>query len=420
MKDQIIYYFIRIFTYPLSFFPIKTIHLLGKIIGSLAFYIMPEYRKTALSNLALSNLNLKKKNKNIKKIARKSFQNLAINILEFLKLSKMKNENLKNFITCKNPQKAQKLYKNKKGIIFFCGHQANWDLLFIDGNLRMKGVAIARPIENKKLYKWLLSIREKTNGKIVNKKNGIKEGLKALREGKFLGIVTDQGMPSSNYSFDFLGRKAYFSNISALLSYKTNSPIIVATIKRKNYKYFIDYSDPIFPNNKNSKEKEVKYLMDKSFKLLEESIKKNPDQWLWQHNMWKKQTPTKIYKKFRRDSIAIILPKEKKLFYQIIKALPTIKDLYKEEFVSLYIPSIYKNIKLPIDEIVEYKNFKKMAKDYKFKLVYNFSKNRKIKRHFAAAIDVITLLELKKRAKRKNQDLSNQDLSKIFKDAICR
>ena len=72
-------------------------------------------------------------------------------------------------------------------MIFFCGHQANWETLFIAGNKLFKGIAIGKPIKNILLYKWILSIREKTGGKIVDPKNALKEGLKNLRKVVTLG-----------------------------------------------------------------------------------------------------------------------------------------------------------------------------------------------------------------------------------------
>ena len=69
----------------------------------------------------------------------------------------------------------------------------------------MKGLAIGKPIKNKYLYERVKSIREKNGGKITVPKSALKHGLKALRRGVFLGILGDQGMPSSDFSLPFLG-----------------------------------------------------------------------------------------------------------------------------------------------------------------------------------------------------------------------
>ena len=112
----------------------------------------------------------------------------------------------------------------------------------------MPGVAIGRPIKNKLLYNWVTSIRQKFGGKMIAPQNAIREGLRGLKKGAFLGIVGDQGMPNSGFSSPFFGRNAWTSPIAAILSHRTGSPIMVATTHRSEGKYSIHYSEPIWPN----------------------------------------------------------------------------------------------------------------------------------------------------------------------------
>ncbi|NGX28442.1 MAG: Lipid A biosynthesis lauroyltransferase [Candidatus Anoxychlamydiales bacterium] len=415
------YYLLRIVTLPFMFLPFRAIHKIGKVIGYIAYFVLSEYRKRTFSNLALAN-DLKLSNKQIKKIAIESFQNLAINILEYPRLHMKKD--LSKIIKCENPEVAAKIYKEKKGIIFFCGHQSNWEVLFLDGTSRMQGIAIGRPIKNQKLYKWIVRIREKMGGRIITPRNALREGLRNLKKGVFLGIVGDQGMPDSNYFFPFFGRRAWSSTAPALLSYKTNCPIIVATTRRVNGGYRIHYSDPIWPNQKIPLEKEVRTLMNSSLSLLQKSIKQRPHEWLWQHNRWKQQTPHIIYKRFRHDCICIILPKEKKEFENFYHQLPVLKSIYHRDFIFILCPKKYKNYDLiDSDGVIYYKSYKDtLLKDYRFKLVYNFTPFKKIKSHFLkfSAFEVVTLEILKKLASKKLENNQLSDLSKVFVAAICR
>lgn len=422
-RSDLFYYFIKALTYPLSFIPYRGIHFLGKIVGTFGYFLVKDYRKRTLSNLSLA-FDLKITNKKeLISIAKKSFHNLAINILEYPRLAR--ENDFSKVITCLNPEKALEIHKSGKGIIFFCGHQANWEILFLDGNLRMKGIAIGKPIKNKKLYEWIVSIREKTGGRIIEPKKAMKEGLRSLKKGEFIGIVGDQGMPGSNYSFPFFGRKAWNSTAPALLSYKTKSPIIVATIVRNKGKYLITYSDPIFPNTEAELDKEVKNLMDKSLKILEGSIKEIPDQWLWQHNRWKQHSPHQIKKEFRHDSICIILPEERSKLEYIFKSLPTLKEIYSNDFISVYLPSCYEKEfdLIQVDEVKRYESTHDLfVKDYRFKLIFNFSGNKKIKNHYKrlSAFEVVTIEDLLKIAKKMSPERKFEELSDIFISSLCR
>jgi KDO2-lipid IV(A) lauroyltransferase len=419
MKDILIYYFIRIITFPISYLPLTSIRFLGKILGLIAFYLLKDFRKTALSNLALAS-DLKLNEKQIYSIAKKSFQNLVINILEFPKFSKVKNFN--KILKCENPQKAYDLHNKGKGIIFFSGHQANWEVLLLDACRHIQGIAIGRPIKNKRLYEWIKNIRERTGGKIISPKQAIKEGLRSLRKGGFIGIVGDQGMPQSNYSFPFFGRRAWNSTAPALLAYKTNGPIFVANPKRVKNGYTIKYSDPIWPNLKNPMDKEVPILMDKILFILQESIKKTPDEWLWQHNRWKQKTPHIIYKKFRKDSIAIILPEDKQEFLHISKHINFMKKIYSPSFIFLFIPLKFSHYKLiTADETIIYNKTEDLfTRDHRFKLVFNFTNIKKLKTHFKklSAFDVFQLSDLWEMAKDKK--IEKENLSQLFQTVLCR
>ncbi len=282
----------------------------------------------------------------------------------------------------------------------------------------MKGIAIGKSIKNKRLYRWVLSIREKNGGRIIAPRNAVKEGLRALRQGVFIGIVGDQGMPDSGYSFPFLGRRAWTSTAPALLAYKTNSPIIVATTRRTPKGYRIRYSDPIWPNQQESAESEVIRMMDLSLTLLQNSIIEAPGEWLWQHNRWKQQTPQILYRQFRYDCICVILPDEKSAFEEILPHLATFKEIYSSNFLFILAPLAYQNIALiPADEIIYYnKKEDLLLPDYRFKLVFNFSSYPVAKHYLAlSAFDVINIPKLRKLAKADSLSLSN-----LLKRALCR
>lgn len=167
------YALIRVITLPLAYLPYPIIHFLGKHLGSLCYFLLPRFRKRALSNLALAK-DLALSNEQIRRTAKASFQNLMITCLEFPKLAKEKE--ISKIAICENPEKAYSLIKPDKGVIFFCGHLSNWELLFLEGTSRMKGVAIGRPIKNRYLYNWVLQMRQKFGEKSSPLKTPLKRG----------------------------------------------------------------------------------------------------------------------------------------------------------------------------------------------------------------------------------------------------
>ncbi len=407
---------ILILTWPIRWLPYPAIHRLGAWLGRAAYHLLPSFRKRALSNLAMAT-DLHLTPQEIQRLAKASLENLMITCLEYPKLASEKK--IENIASCENPEVAEQLMKEGKPVIFFCGHQANWEILFLEGTNRMPGVAIGRPIKNQLLYSWVVKMREKFGGKIITPQNAIKEGLRALKKGCFLGIVGDQGRPDSGYSSPVFGRTAYSSPIPALLSHRTGCPIIVATTKRTQGRYVIHYSDPIWPNDDAPMEQEIDRLMRQSLSLLEQGIRENPGQWLWVHNRWKLQSLDVIKRPFRHESIALFLPEDRVQFMDILSHLPTLRSIYSQESITLFAPRNFTPISsLKNVEVVPYDNHSDLlVNDYRFKLIFNFSGLAEIASHFKTqgAFTVVDAAELKKRAGLH----SSNDLSEILKKAIC-
>ncbi len=381
--DFLSYSLLRAVTYPIGFLSYSQIHALGRRLGTLAYYILPHFRKRAFSNLALAT-SLALNEKEIKRLAKESFQNLMITCLEYAKFSREKD--ISRVATCENPEAAQAIMNEGKGVIFFCGHQANWEILFLEGTTRMPGVAIGRPIKNRHLYNWVQSIRQKFGGTIIPPKSAAKEGLRGLKKGCFLGIVGDQGMPDSGFSSLFFGRRAWTSPLPALLAHRTGRPIIVASTRREGGRYLIHYSDPIWPDPDQPAETEIPRMMHACLALFEKSIEKNPGEWLWQHNRWKQQTPEKLKRKFRHESLAIILPEEESEFAKAVQYLPQLRQIYPYEFITLFVPRKFHDQPLLEDAEKIFYSAKEelLVRDFRFKLVFNFSAFADVSAHFRA------------------------------------
>lgn len=388
--DYISYLLIRLVLLPFAIMPLLWIHKVGKAIGSLLFYTLKTFRKKTLSNLALVK-GIAKDEAQLLSLAKQSFQNLAITMLEYGKLPFISDIN--SIVSCDNVDTALSIIQSGKGLIFFVGHQANWELLFLQGTSIMPGVAIGRPIKNRFLYRYVVRMRERFGGTIFPPQKALKEGLRALKAGKFLGIVGDQAFPSGTFTSNFLGVNAYTSTAPALLSYKTGAPIITASIWREKGRYKMRYSDPIYPNQKADMNKEVERMMHYCLAYLEKSIRLRPGQWLWQHNRWKQEPATITYYRFRKNPILVILPRDKHLALKLTPVLKLLRAIYPKAFLTLWAPK----------EVVDAPEFKTwqirpysgvhelFIKDYSFQLVFNFSDIAGIKPHFLSlsAHDVI-------------------------------
>lgn len=406
---------------PISLLPYPAVHFLGKHLGTLMYYLHRSFRKKALTNLSIAKtLYLTDSQK--KKIAKESFQTLMINCLEYFRLKRSKNR-MEELASWGVPrEEGLKSLREGKGMVFLTGHQANWEVPFLLMTQYHEGIAIGKPIKNKWLYKWILSIREMHKGKIVTPKRALSIGYQGLKEGKFLGIVGDQALPESPYSYPLFGMRAWTTTAPALLAYRTGCPLVTVMSMRYRHRYYIWGSPLLWPDLSKPIKEEVPRLMDQAMGYLEESIKACPGQWLWQHDRWKQSGVDHIKRKYRYAFILVIFPKDPTPYLSLI---PILYKLYPRNFFFFYVPkehvSAFENLQ-PDTEILPYSEEKELfCKDYRFQMVFDFYDSHALRSHFLklGAFQALNTRALYKIAK-KELGMIPSDLATALKYTICK
>ena len=416
------YYLIRILLFPVSLLPYKAIHALGKGLGTIAYFFAPKKRKKiTYNNLALAKT-LHLSEKQIKRIAKESFQNLIINSLEFFKL-KMSRGKIHHFVTAHKLDPLYELYQKGQGAISVTGHISNWELCFLHASQRFPISAIGKHIKNPKLYKFILSVREMHQGKVIDMKNAISDGVRALKSGASFSMVNDQAYTSSSYSYPFFGVRAWTSAAPALMAYRANAPIFaVSTCRLKGGKYEFTLSDPIWPDTTKPLKSEVTRLMDEVMKQLEDAVRKTPGQWLWQHKRWKQEGYNYIIHEYKADSILIVLPEDEKVFNWILEGAWGFEQIYTRSFLTFMIPEKYQDKWNSKHETITYKNFKDiLIRDYRFQLIYDLTNQPKIERHFLklGAHKTYSLKELIRRSSGFSQVDLSPDFATFLSQILC-
>lgn len=381
------YSLFRFFGWIISLLSYRSLHAFGRFAGLTTFYFYHTFRKKALSNLAIA-YGKEKTEAERHAIAKKSFQSLMITCLEFCRLKRSKGK-LSEIVTLEPNSEVLSLLEKKQGVVFLTGHQANWEIPFLAITDHFEGIAIGRPINNKWLYRWVLSVREMNGGKIVMPKSAIHQGMKALKQGKFLGIVGDQAFPESSYSYPLFGTRAWTLSTPALLAYKANCPLVVGTTERSGNKYIVAGSPAIWPDLTKPIKSEVIRMMDLAMGYLQKSIQKNPEQWMWVHDRWKQGGADHVKRKYRFGFILMILPSNPEFL-----SLPSLlRKIYPDSFLSFFVPE-GSSVSIPDCDLLYYKEEKDLlVRDFRFQFVIDCTNSEKVRDHYhkLAALQILSI-----------------------------
>ena len=274
---------INIFFILFKFLGYKISSNLGFLIGKL---FGPVFRS---KNLIIENL--KKSNISIKQ----SYKEVASNVLgnygrifsEYPFLKNFRNGQLNNFIEINGKNYLENILKEKKRAVFVSGHFNNFELMAMQ--IEKVGIelsAIYRPLNNVFLNKTMEKIRTQYICKNQIKKGmaGTRQVIKNLKKGSSVALMIDQRVREGS-KVKFFGNLATTTTIPAQLIKKYKCELVPIYIERKEKYYFkMHISKPIKINTKKTTQEITLFLNT----VLEKMILKNPDQWIWTHDRWKK------------------------------------------------------------------------------------------------------------------------------------
>ena len=275
--------FINIFFFFFKLLGYKISSNLGFLIGKL---FGPLFRSKSLivENLKKSNISIKQ---NYNEIASNVLGNYGRIFSEYPFLKSFRNGELNNFIEINGKNYLENILKEKKRVVFISGHFNNFELMAMQ--IEKVGIelsAIYRPLNNVFLNKTMEKIRTQYICKNQIKKGmaGTRQVIRNLKKGSSVALMIDQRVREGS-KVKFFGNLATTTTIPAQLIKKYKCELVPIYIERKEKHYFkMHISKPIKVNTKKTTQEITLFLNT----VLEKMILKNPDQWIWTHDRWKK------------------------------------------------------------------------------------------------------------------------------------
>ncbi len=235
--------------------------------------------------------------KELKRIAERSFQNLAMNAVDLLRVPDMDLKYIQEHFTIEGREKYEEALRQKKGVIFLTGHFGSWELLNIAGSLMgMPLVALARLQKHPRSDAYLNKLRESKGSQVIYKGIMVRQILKSLHEGKIVAILSDQDGGKKGRFVHLFDRLSSTPPGVAAFSMRTGAPIFpVFIFRQKGEKHFIEVGDALkMPPADAAPDDAESFILQQFADTLEEKIRRSPHQWLWGHRRWKSSPDKKI------------------------------------------------------------------------------------------------------------------------------
>ena len=261
-----------------------------KLASNFGFFIGktfgPLFRSKSLviDNLKKSNISLKKTHE---QSTEEIFGNYGRIFAEYPFIKNFRNGKLEKYIQVEGKQYLDEIKSKNKKVVFISGHFNNFELMAM--MIEKYGIdlsAIYRPLNNIFLNKTMEKIRIKyiCKKQIKKGRSGTREIIENLKKGSSIALMIDQRVREGS-KVNFFGSLATTTTIPAQLVKKYKCDLVPIYIERKSKFHFKMYvSKPIKVGESKTIEEITQFLNT----VLEQMIVKNPLQWIWTHDRWKK------------------------------------------------------------------------------------------------------------------------------------
>jgi Kdo2-lipid IVA lauroyltransferase/acyltransferase len=224
-------------------------------------------------------------------ILRGEFTSLGRQLAEVCQFPKYTRENIEQVVVYNGLENYERAYVRGKGVLFLTAHFGGWELSAFAHSLHGHWLhVVMRPMDNQYLDRLIQSYRTMHGNKTVAKDDFVRGLLAAMKAGETVGILMDTNMtPPQGVFVDFFGIPACTASGLARIALRTDAAVVPGfTIWDAELgKYRLRFDPAVELIRTGDLEADTVANTQKFTKVIEDYVRRYPEQWLWVHRRWK-------------------------------------------------------------------------------------------------------------------------------------
>jgi heptosyltransferase-2 len=305
MFDFVVYLLYRAGSAVVAALPLPFLFGFGQFLGVCAWMFSGKYRRLATRNLEIAFANEKSPGE-LRQLVRRHFRRLGANLLCSAKLTQMPPEKILEHVEVENIESMAREFRAGVPVVLILSHLGTWEVF---AQLMPKFVGFVRNasvyqgLGNRFIDKHVRRTRSQTGLELFDRHDGFEPVIDLLRSGGGVGVLSDQHAGDHGVWTPFFGRLASTSPLPALLAKRTRAALIAAgvyTTGRGRWRM-------VFTERFDQTGASIAVLTSKINQVIEQQIRRAPEDWFWVHNRWKTPEPNFLLANYKRG---IYLPPE--------------------------------------------------------------------------------------------------------------
>lgn len=298
--SRAIYSLLRAFALALATIPLSAGQRLGRVIGGVAARVPISRFRVSLDALRQV-FGDRMAEGQLRRLNRQVVIHFGQMLFEVPHVFKLTRDNLSRYVVFQNEHHYLTAARRGKGVLFLTAHFGNWELMAAAFALRfpLNNAVIVRPIDFRPADLLVREIRTRFGTEIIPKKRSMRRVMQLLKEGGGVGVLLDQNVDWYDGVFvPFLGRPACTNKGLALLALKTQAPVVpLFSVRGKDGRYRIIFEPEVPLSRTGDKIRDIEESTAAFNRVIEDYVRRDPDQWFWFHKRWKTKNYCEINSK---------------------------------------------------------------------------------------------------------------------------
>jgi KDO2-lipid IV(A) lauroyltransferase len=262
---------------------------LGLLLAGAVYHLHGCLRKVGLRNLEIAYPEMAAAER--RKIVRGVFVSLGRQLAEFCQFPRYTRDNVSQVAVYEGFENFDAAQRRGKGVLFLTAHLGGWEVgSFVHSIHGHRLRIVVRALDNPYLDRMVERYRTLHGNSTFEKQDFARGLISAMRAGETVGLLIDQNMtPPAGVFVDFFGVPACAASGIARVALRTDASVVPAftiwdDVRRK---YRITFAPRLTLPKTGDDERDVLDATQLFTSVIEEYVRKSPDQWLWVHRRWK-------------------------------------------------------------------------------------------------------------------------------------
>ena len=274
--------------------PMWMLYGLSDVIFAVLYHIVGYRRKVALKHITDSFP--EKSEREHRQICRQFYRNFADYIVETVKIGHISDSEIKRRMTFEGIEEIDRLMSEGKSIVAYFAHTFNWEWApsitlwsSLKAGIDAEFCQVYRPLRNKWFDAYMLKIRSRFKPLSFPKSSVLRDLIRLRRDHmpSITGFMSDQkpshGDPTRVLMF--LNHPTAFITGTETLASKLGMAVVYWDMRKTSRGH---YTIKMKLLTEDASKLQPMELTDQYAALLEETIRRDPANWLWTHKRWKK------------------------------------------------------------------------------------------------------------------------------------